>query len=258
MVQQLIDLPETVDAPVRVYAHRGTGATVTCFGMLHVAQESFFAEVLERVGRLHAGGAHVLVEGITSPASDAEGATTAELRWGVGVVKRRLEAMWREGELLGLAAQRDELPVQAGWRVCDVTVLEAVKVYGAEALRRQHREAQQESVVLRGFDPALTRAVLIQSLAMAVAAAGDGTIRDAVLPEREGVLARIREGRVLSALDEQLAVQPDAHVVIVWGAAHLSGFDRGLRERGFTLKDEQHLPAIDAAALPPLGAKRAA
>ncbi|MBS2964950.1 hypothetical protein KGA66_17975 [Actinocrinis puniceicyclus] len=252
MVQQQITLPKTIEVPVRTYTNPDTGAQVTYFGMLHVAQEPFFAEVRDRVTRLEADGAHVYLEGITSPASDTLGADTDELRWGVGVVKRKLETMWREGEALGLVAQRDALPARDGWQVHDVTVLEAVQIYGVEALRNQHQDTQREGLLLDHFDPALTRAMTMQSLALVMKAATDTAIRDILFPEHEATLARVREGKVVAALDRQLAAEPDAHIVVVWGAGHLVSYDEALTERGYKSDDEQWLTAIDVATLPPL------
>jgi len=180
------------------YVNPDTGAQVTYFGMLHLAQEPFFTEVRDRVTQLEADGAHVYLEGITSPESDTLGADTDELRWGIGVVKRKLEAMWREGEQLGLVAQRDALPARDGWQVHDVTVLEAVRVYGVESLRGQHQGTQCEGLLLGHFDPALTRAMTMQSLALVMKAATDAAIRDILFPEEEAKLARVREGKVLA------------------------------------------------------------
>lgn len=249
-MQQQVPLPKTIDVPVRTYTNPDTGARVAYFGMLHLAQELFFAEVRDRVTRLEADGAHVYLEGITSPESDTLGADTDELRWGVGVVKRKLEAMWRAGEGLGLAAQRDALPARDGWQVHDVTVLEAVQVYGIESLRSQHQDTQREGLLLGHLDPALTRAMTMHSLALAMKAAADAAIRDIVFPEHEARLARVREGKVLAALDRQLAAEPDAHIAVLWGAAHLISYDQALTERGYKCEDEQWLTAIDVATLP--------
>lgn len=251
-MQQQVALPKTIDVPVRTYANPDTAARVTYFGMLHIAQEPFFAEVRDRLAQLEAEGAHIYLEGITSPESDMRDADTDDLRWGIGVVKRKLEAMWREGEALGLATQRDALPARDGWAVHDVTVLEAVKVYGVESLRRQHQDNQRGNLLLGHFDPALIRAMTMQSLTVVMKAATDAAIRDILFPEQEATLAQVREGKVLAALDEQLATEPDAHVVIVWGAGHLVSFDQALTERGYKTDDEQWLIAIDVAALPPL------
>lgn len=249
-MQQQVPLPKTIDVPVRTYTNPDTGARVTYFGMLHLAQEPFFAQVRDRVNRLEADGAHVYLEGITSPESDTLGADTDELRWGVGVVKRKLEAMWRAGEGLGLAAQRDALPARDGWQVHDVTVLQAVKVYGIESLRSQHQDTQREGLLLGHLDPALTRAMTMHSLALAMKAATDTAIRDILFPEHEARLARVREGKVLAALDRQLAAEPDAHIAVLWGAAHLISYDQALTERGYKSEDEQWLTAIDVATLP--------
>lgn len=251
-MQQQVALPKTIDVPVRTYANPDTAARVTYFGMLHIAQEPFFAEVRDRLAQLKAEGAHIYLEGITNPESDMRNADTDDLRWGIGVVKRKLEAMWREGEALGLATQRDALPARDDWHMHDVTVLEAVKVYGVESLRRQHQDNQRGNLLLGHFDPALIRAMTMQSLTVVMKAATDAAIRDILFPEQEATLAQVREGKVLAALDEQLATEPDAHVVIVWGAGHLVSFDQALTERGYKTDDEQWLIAIDVAALPPL------
>lgn len=249
---QQVALPKTIDVPVRTYANPDTGVRVTFFGMLHIAQEPFYAEVRDRLAQLQAEGAHVYLEGITSPESDTRDADTDDLRWGIGVVKRKLEAMWREGEPLGLATHRDALPARDGWQVHDVTVLEAVKVYGVESLRRQHQDNQRGNLLLAHFDPALMRAMAMQSLTLVMKAATDAVIRDMLFPEEEAPLARVREGKVLAALDEQLAREPDAHVAVVWGAAHLVSFDQALTERGFKTDDELWLIAIDVATLSPI------
>jgi hypothetical protein len=250
MVQQQVALPETIKAPVRTYVNPDTGSKVTLFGLVHNAQEPYFARVREMAAALQDAGAAVFLELITSP--DEQEPTTEQERWGVGVIKRRLDRLRIEAQALGVANQRDALPRREGWQIHDVTTLEAARIYGAEALHRIEQETQQVALVLGNFAPDMVRATLLNALTVTLKMATDAHTYDTLMPEHERNLSSIREQRVLSAFDQQRAAEPALHLVWLWGAGHMLALDNALTERGYKTEDEQWLTAIDAATLPPL------
>jgi hypothetical protein len=249
-MQQQVTLPETITTPVRTYTNPDTGGKVTLFGLVHNAQEPYFAQVRAMTAALQDAGAAVYLELITSP--EQQDPAAAEERWGIGVVKRRLEWMRTEAETLGVASQRDALAPREGWQIHDVTTLEAARIYGPQALRRIEQETGQGALLLRNFAPDLVRATLLGALSTVLKLAADRHTRDTLMPEHELALASVREGKVLAAFDQQRAHDPAIHVVWLWGAGHMLALDDALSERGYKSEDEQWLTAIDVATLPPL------
>jgi hypothetical protein len=117
-MQQQVTLPETITTPVRTYLNPETGGKVTLFGLVHLAQEPYFTQARAMTGALQDAGATIYLELITSP--EAQQPATDEERWGIGVVKRRLEQVRTQAETLGVVSQRDALPPREGWQIHDL------------------------------------------------------------------------------------------------------------------------------------------
>jgi hypothetical protein len=147
---------------------------------------------------------------------------------------------------MGLTLQKEALPCREGWEVHDLDMLGVTQVYGQEELRHMDGERALSEYLFNSLDPALRRALVMQTLTAAVKVVTGEVSVDVILPGVNRQLATQREAVALAALDRQLTDTPEASFALVWGAGHLPSFTDALSERGYKQDDEQWITAIDA------------
>lgn len=246
------DVPATIAMPVREFVHPDTGGRVTVIGTIHAASPQYYAALGELLADLDAAGAVIHYEHVGEPTADEWASAAPEITQGAEDIRKRLDTMYARFTSVGLALQKDALVMREDWQNHDLSRIGAAEFYGEQVIRQQQKSDTEADLLLANFTPAVLRALLLQTLAASGKVVTGEVDRDSVLPGVERQLAMLRETIALAAVDVRRAVEPHAHVVLVWGAAHLPGFSRGLAARGYKEDGERWLTAIDPATLPPL------
>lgn len=241
-----------IKVPVRDFVHPGTGGRVTVHGMLHAAQESFFAELKQTLHAAHEQGAHIHLEGVRRPGPDELDGLPEAPREYAKTLMRVLDADNDRFKAAGLVLQREHLAPEPGWQRHDIAIVRAVDVYGSAVMQQFATELKSLEAMSEGYSPDVMRAMLLQSLAIHIAVAAGEKDIEVVFGGVDRYMCALRESIALGAVDVEFAKDPAAQVNLVWGAAHLKGFTAGLVERGFEEKETRWVTAIDPETLPAL------
>lgn len=248
-MQQQIELPDTVAMPVRRYLHPESGGRVTFVGMVHAAQPLFFETVRELLDELQREGAGVYLEapGHASP-QELEEAEPQVREWALAL-RETLDGVIEWATSLGLVFQPEHLPAREDWEMPDASLLERAALLDEPTVRLVQRTAVTLSTMRSSVPLLEQKAAFVQNLAMVVKTLTNPALREMLAPGLMREVEALREARVIAALDERRALEPDCHVALVWGTEHLPAFDRALGDRGFKGEGEDRwLTAIDVVS----------
>jgi hypothetical protein len=246
MIVKEFGLPDALVMPVRRYLHPETGGRVTFVAMIHTAQPQFFAAVGALLEQLQQEGATVFMETQALASPEEIGKAKRRIRKRALALREAYDVQVRWAFGLGLVSQYDHLAIRPEWRVPDEGLLARVRgLSWKEALRLKAGSAAFVAM-RRTMLISAQKEYFVTQYAAQVRRLTDPAPRKAVVSPTSEAMESLRESRVLAALDQQRAVEPDCHVVLVWGTDHLPRFDLALGERGFKAEGEdQWLTAID-------------
>lgn len=247
MAEYLRLVDSALQTPVYRYVHADTGRQVTLIGAIHIGEPSYYTALRSVIDDMEATGAAVqcegssLLRGTGLDLTEQEQEVMADLRRMRALEKRRVAE-------LGWVGQLDGLGYPPRWQVVDLSPPEIMRRTGVETMRLQVQR------MIRGFDWAegdrrgLARLRLKMAIGFRILARNEKRISQAVRRNpADAVLLDERNALALSGVADTFR-----DVVLIWGAAHLSGLDAGLREQGMVRAGEPEW--YTALVLPSTGA----
>lgn len=232
-MQIQVELPNTLDMPVRTYEHPETGSRVTFIGMIHAAQPAFFETIRERAERLQGAGATIFLEAPAMASKEEFDTLEPEIRERMLALRGVLGGAIEWGKSLGLVFQADYLPPREDWEMPDATLLERARLLDEPTLNLLKRAVVSMESLKTSVPLHEQRATFVQNISLMVKSLTDASLRDMLAPGVMRELESLREGKVLAALEERRQLEPDCDVVLIWGTEHLPAFDAALTELGY-------------------------
>jgi hypothetical protein len=202
------------------------GRTVTLIGVSHIADKDFWATTQALISDREAEGASVHYELIER---DIEGP------------RQRTFDMKTLAPVLGMQFQFDGLNYKDSWTRTDMTASEFL----AHATRRGPKAPTEEQLaeVLRVIGGSDKRRRVTRWFMMRLLLA----VRYLPLPGPMGVPLSIVLG-VRNLIAAKAALEASGDVVAIWGAAHLPGIGKILRDHGFVRTAREWTTAISRSA----------
>jgi hypothetical protein len=247
-----VEPPAVIATPVRTFTHPDTGGRITYLGTVHAALPDYFVQLGDLLADLDAQGAVIHYEQVHAPTEDELAAASEEIRQGADDLKARFERMDARLVSVGMSLQREALVMREAWQNHDVSRIAAAHFYGGQVLYQQRQTDKEQEFMISHLSPTVLRSLMLQSLAAASKVVTGEVDIESIFPGVERQVATWRETVALAAVDVRRALEPEAHIVLLWGAGHLPGFTRALTTRGFKEDGQRWINAIDPAALPPL------
>lgn len=222
---------------IRTFRHPRTGDTVTLMGMVHLADESFYARANAEIRKADL----VLMEGVHG----TPGLGALPLLYDSGLAARITAParLAHQGEMLPADAPQcenadvaiSEISPGFGATLFGVATLPVRVVIGESAVVLQTFGDYGAALVgKRGDYSAWHRATLAKQLGEADA--DDLGDADLIIGKRNGTL--------LDHLDKHIAKGKPGRTLIPWGAAHGPGLEKGLRDRGYEAVSDEWVVAI--------------
>ena len=238
---------EAIKTPILTYKHPEHENQVDLVGMMHIAEPVYYQTVQEFVDTRVADGAVVHYERSKIP-------TAQELSAAPPAVRRKVERVLganREiygmlGEIDGLVHQSKGLTYRDGWKNHDSTLLETVAGMNRLTVDGLCARVKLAKLAHRIMGPEEMQKILLEQLV-------DATSKE---PKPAGFIETItsighkkhvilgRNAVALAAFDAELRNNPAQDLLLLWGARHLQGMNKDVKNRGFVQTHEQYLTAI--------------
>lgn len=240
------ETPEhAITTPIHTFIHPEFESQVNVIGMMHVAQPNYYRIIQAIVDHRDNAGAIVHYEGIKSMSADDLASAPRSVVIKAEYSRDIFQQVYSWFDEVGLVRQKNALNYHKHWENHDMTESELLDRLNGFALRRQrtltnflgkmHRKAEYEarqefilSILKKTMDSDRTNNWMAKLLL--------GVQNEIIIDDRNAI--------ALSAFDEQQQADPEADVVLLWGAGHLPGLGVGLQKRGFVKVDVQKVTAI--------------
>lgn len=244
---------------MREYHHPERLGKVMLVGAYHYGDRAYYDEIQRTIDEREAAGAKVHYERVRPATPEELAAATEREKIAHGMHRRSIAPAQRMLQI-GLLFQGEAIEYRPTWENHDIDALTAVRSFGVEtvisrfiAKEDDDRQTAKSELTI----PQLRSGILAELAAYR---------KLAQLPEEEEIARRetsfgagtqyrtmvtLREEVAMRAADEHFAEQPDADLVMLWGAGHMPTLQRSLRGRGFALADERHIPIVSTPAFLP-------
>lgn len=219
-------------ATVRLENPKGD-RSVTVIGVQHIATQASWDRDIAHLRELEAAGAKIFLEGVLP----VEGELSAEDGERVAALQGTMGTQKFLADVTGLTHQKAAFTAAGTtWKPYDIPMLELVRELKDSTIRRLQKAAKLDEEDLKAAP----------ELAL-------GLLR--LLPFIPTMLSRILSGDLTKniidrrneyAVDGVLRTTTD-HRVLYWGAAHLSGMVKLLRQQGYTVTSEEWRVVLPAS-----------
>ncbi len=233
--------------PLCEFDHPATGSSIGFAGMVHIGDPQYFDVVEDYVTRREVAGSLVHYERMMPPTAEelVESGLDPALveRFGTGV-----EGTFNFlGKRLGLRFQLDSMQYGEAWENHDIPRLELMRLLGAKGVERFTEKGEKLVDLEDKIGSDLTLKIMsgtlrhISLVSMLSKLSPKNRREDRIVTDRRNEVA-------LLAIDEALRREPERDITLLWGAMHLPGIGKGLRQRGYKLNSTQWLNAFTLPA----------
>ena len=222
-----------LQTPVIFYEHPITKRIVVFVATIHLGEPEYFVELQKCIDSLASGGYKVLFERVQKLTPEEEECLTDKERR----VSRQLQALFELvqeiGKIMSLQHQKSGLTYDAAWINTDVSQYELIQLLASQNVTLLKKEKGFEELfndevgklavrwlVNKLFDGFIAVAVI--SYVASLFSSNKRRIRRIILDNRNEVGLR--------GINECLS---RGNVVTIWGAGHLRGIEKSLKDCGF-------------------------
>lgn len=207
--------------------------SVTLIGVQHIATQASWDRDIAELRKLEAAGAKIFLEGVRP----AEGKISEEEASRVEAVTGLMKMQKILADATGLTHQKAAFTeAETTWTTYDISMLELVSELKPSTIRRLQKAAKLDNDDLESFpEMALTLLRLLPFIPTMLSRIFSGDLSKHIIDRRNEYAV---EGVLRSNVD---------HRVLYWGAAHLSGMVKLLREAGYTVTAEQWRVVLPAS-----------
>jgi len=198
---------------VQEYTHRISGKRITTVGVMHAATDASWSELIDFLKEKENQGAAIHLEGV----QEAVGRTDYE-RASINTLTSLMMLGKKIANLTGLTYQTDAFANAPRWEKHDVTKLDVVQKMSQKTLKVLGQVSAEDITI------SPRKALWSLRNMHIIAPLGNLIPFTRGIISSEGILHQRNRFAVSAALDT------DRDVVLVWGAAHLPGMDRILRD----------------------------
>lgn len=220
-----------LETPVIFYEHPETKKKIVFVATIHFAEPEYFARLQRLIESL--SGYTVLFEGVGRLSSEEEQFLTEKER----EVARNFEYLWdgmrKIGDVMSLQSQRDGLAYNANWVNTDMRLCDVIRLFARYDVRIVKKEKNLDDVLndesARIFFRYVMNALLSRFASTAV------ILGILALFSRDKRLAKkfildARNEVAVRGINEYLTSRD---VATIWGAGHLRGIEKQLKQIGF-------------------------
>lgn len=210
-------------ATVRMANPKGD-RSVTIVGVQHIATQASWDRDISHLRELEAAGAKIFLEGVRP----LEGEATAEEQERINSLQGIMNIQKFLAEVTGLTHQKAAFAAaETTWTPYDIPILELVRELKPRTIRRLQKIAKLDDENLKEApELALVVLRLLPFIPTLLSRILSGDLTKHIIDRRNEYAV---EGVLRSTVD---------HRVLYWGAAHLSGMVKLLRENSYSVTDE--------------------
>src|SRR5215469_2722084 len=243
-----------LQSPVVRFENPRTGRSVTVVATSHTGSADYYEQLRAVINEMEAAGAVVCLEGVGSASEQELAGASGEERAALGLYQASRapapELSLAACRYLGWVDQSAALGSSPTWRNADMTKLELVRQAGPQNLLSLHVPGDEFTRMTHDRQEAFAAG----GYAIAVRLAQYGWLNDPILRLLARLAGdahrRLQDVEVEGRNSHVLASLPaDSDAVLPWGAGHMRGLARGLRQAGYRRRETTwvtvgRLPAI--------------
>ena len=209
------------------------GRSVTLIGVQHIATQESWDRDIATLRQMEADGTHIFLEGVRP----VEGTVTDDEWTRVAALAEFAQTSAVLAEVTGLIFQKDAFEAaETTWTPYDVSILDIVRELKPRTVRRIQKISQMDTEALKS-QPELVLAILrlLPSMPGFLSLVLSGDLSKHIVKRRNEYAV---EGVLLSSASDR---------ALYWGAAHLPGMVKLLRERGYNITSEEWRVVLPAS-----------
>ncbi len=233
-----------VQTPVVYFLNQNTKRMVILVGVVHLGEKSYYAQIRELLASLD--GFTVLYEWIKALSDEEKSKLTEKSE----KIVKEFESYGKSSrmicEILGLQPQKEGLPIEAKWINTDVRAFELINYFVNHNLNFMKDIGKIEKLLGAESDQVLDKWLLngtFKRIIVVMVFAGFYSKLTRKRRLKHDFLINQRNVVAVEGIREHLA---KGNVVAIWGAGHLPGIAKMLKQDGFSVVGKEWYTAYKA------------